>query len=164
MHFVACNLRPARAGALCALVVLTVFAGHPALAANAPMRDIVAAVLKSGKAAQLPPHLSLVLGLGDGSAPIAVRQAVLRDGATVRVFDVTTAESPAVVMLRTNERDQTTRAWLMAANGKPLQAVAYHAGDEPRRTPPKQAATEAAAELQFWTGLRNRGATARPGR
>ena len=50
--------------------------------------DLIESVLRSGRDGRLPPHLSLVLGLGTGDTPLEVKQAVLREGPEMRVFNV----------------------------------------------------------------------------
>jgi hypothetical protein len=133
------------------VALFVVLANPPAHAAPTGLGNLADTVLQKGLDAQLPPHLSLVLGIGTGDA-LAVKQAVLREGVEVRVFNVCVANPEDIVILRTNEQKRTTRAFLVSRGGKLRKAVTYEGGGPPRETPPAQAAAALAAELQFWTG------------
>jgi hypothetical protein len=115
--------------------------------------DLIASVLRNGRDGQLPPHLSLVLGLGSGDAPLEVKQAVLREGSEVRVFNVSVADHKNIVILRTNEQKHSTKAYLVTTNGKLRKAVSYEAGGEPHMTQKAAAGGAAADEIKFWTTL-----------
>jgi hypothetical protein len=65
-------------------------------------------VERRGLDAELPPNLSRVLGIGSGR-PVAVKQAVMRHGSEVRVFNVSVATPADLVILRTDEERGTTR-------------------------------------------------------
>ncbi|MGH8277289.1 MAG: hypothetical protein ACRETH_11400 [Steroidobacteraceae bacterium] len=131
-----------------ACAVLACLAAYAAPAAG--LGNLADTVLQKGADARLPPNLSLVLGIGTGEA-LAVKQAVLREGAEVRVFNVCVANPQDIVMLHTNEHERTTRAFLLSRDGKLRKAVAFRAGGPPRVTPPAQAKAGFAAELKFWT-------------
>jgi hypothetical protein len=128
---------------------------HPVRGSGAAaLAEIIDTVAHDGRDGQLPPHLSLVLGLGDGSSPLHVKQAVLRDGSGVRVFNVSSAERKDVVILHTDEKRQTTKAYLLSRGGDLRDAVSYRAGGQPQRMPASEANAGAAAEIKFWTQLR----------
>jgi hypothetical protein len=134
------------AGTLAALLSLQ------ALGANPGFDAIAQSVLHNGRDGQLPPNLSQVLGIGKG-APLVVKQAVVRDGAKVRVFNVSVVNPKDIVILRTNEQEGTTKAYLLSATGKLRLAVSYHAGDAPRQIPTAGAVAESADEVKYWTTL-----------
>jgi hypothetical protein len=136
--------------------VLIVLTSIPAAGALPRFAELIESVLQKGPEAQLPPHLSLALGIGTGDAPLAVKQAVLRDGPEVRVFEVRMANHKDIVILRTNEQEQTTRAYLVSATGKLRKAVFYKAGAEPQQIPPAEAHAALANEIKFWTDFSRR--------
>ena len=116
--------------------------------------DLIDSVLRNGRDGHLPPHLSLVLGLGTGDAPLEVKQAVLREGPEVRVFNVCVADHKNIVMLRTNEQKKITKAYLISTTGDLRKAVSYEAGEQPHLTPKEAASAAAADEIKFWTTLK----------
>jgi hypothetical protein len=60
--------------------------------ASPSLSALLEAVTRNGLNGQLPAHLSLVLGLGKTGETTAVNQIVIRDGHTVRAFNVCTAD------------------------------------------------------------------------
>lgn len=120
------------------------------------LEDLINTVLRSGRDGQLPPHLSLVLGIGFGDAPLPVKQAVLRDGPEARVFNVCVANHQDIVILRTNGLQQGTKAFLLSTTGKLLRAVSFRAGEQPMQTTVAEAHAASAEEVKFWTGLGQR--------
>ena len=120
------------------------------------LENLIDSVLRSGRDGQLPPHLSLVLGIGSGDAPLPVKQAVLRDGPEVRVFNVCVANHQDIVLLRTNELQQSTTAYLLSTAGKLRRAVSFRAGEQPLQTPVAKADAASAEEVKFWTDLGQR--------
>lgn len=139
----------ARLFGLCA--VLVVLAAH---SARPKLGDVIDSVLRNGRNGQLPPHLSLVLGIGSGEAPLEVKQAVLRNGSEVRVFKVCVANHENIVILRVNELQGNTKAYLVSTSGKLRKAVSFRAGEQPQQTPAAEADAASAEEIKFWTGLR----------
>ena len=127
----------------------------PAHGANPILDGLVDSVLRHGRDGQLPPHLSRVLGIG-GDTAVDVKQAVLRDGPEVRVFNVCVANHKNVVILRTNEQERITKAYLVSAAGRLRLAVSFHAGGQTRQTPTAEASAALADEIKFWTEFRQR--------
>ena len=119
-------------------------ASFPRLAAMAPQ------VLAKGPQASLPVHLAGVLGLGDRSGPVPVRQAVQRQAGDVHVFNVLTAAPHSVVLLRVGEASSRTEVFLVDAQGALLRAMGYEGGGEALDLPPAEAATAYAREARFW--------------
>jgi hypothetical protein len=138
------------AGALAALLSL------PALGAHPGFDEVVGSVLRNGHDGQIPPHLSLVLGIGTGDAPLSVKQAVLREGPEVRVFSVSVVDPKDIVILHTNEQEGTTKAYLLSAIGKLRMSVFFHAGGPTQQIPSKEAIAAAADEIKYWTNSARR--------
>ena len=135
---------------------LAVLLSLPALGARPGLDAVAQSVLHNGRDGQLPPHLSLVLGIAKGDAPLIVKQAVLRDGPKVRVFSVSVVDPNDIVILRTNEQERTTKAYLFSATGKLRLAVSYHAGEATQQIPTAVAIAESADEIKYWTRLGNK--------
>jgi hypothetical protein len=122
--------------------------------ATRPLAALADAVAGNGINAQLPEHLSLVLGVGRADQKTPVKQAVIRDGHTVRVFNVCTAERDKLVILNTNEETHLTKAYLTSATGALRKAVYYQWGGEPHERPAAEARSEFAVEIKYWTNLK----------
>jgi hypothetical protein len=137
------------------LAVALAFLAEAALASTqgAPhsLKAVIEAVVQKGPDNQLPAHLSLVLGLNKGEEATAVKQAVLRDGSTVRTFNVRTSNHDTVVMMAYNEQSRSMKAYLVSPEGKLLKAVAYQAGAPATQRSAAQARGDFADEIKFWT-------------
>jgi hypothetical protein len=131
--------------------LFAVIANPAAQSANRGLDGLIDSVLRSGHDGRLPPHLSLVLGIGAGDVPLEVRQAVVRNGPEVRAFNVCVANHGDIVILRTNEATQNTKAFLLSTTGKLRSAVSYHTGGQARHIPAAEAGIAAADEVKFWT-------------
>ena len=108
-------------------------------------------VLKEGKPASLPPHLSLVLGLGDGEKATAVKQAGVRTGTVVHTFNVATVDRHhRVVLIKHDETTQLTEAILLRTGGRLERAVAYKTGAAPQALPDVEARAALHEELEVW--------------
>jgi len=115
------------------------------------LKGLIDAVLRRGSDAQLPLHLSAVLGVGAIAERAAVKQAVIRDGSTIRSFNVCTANPDNVVILTHDEQSQSTKAYLMSAAGSLRKAVDYHTGTRANERSLAEARSEFAVEMKFWT-------------
>jgi len=133
------------------LIAVTVLAAFAVPAATSTLGRLVDAVLRQGPDSQLPAHLSVVLGLSPVERTTAVKQAVIRDGDTVRTFNVCVGNHKDLVMLVTNEKTQATKAYLLTAAGVLRKAIDYQAGGAPRERPRKEARKDFANEIKFWT-------------
>jgi hypothetical protein len=80
-----------------------------AFADTAWFRPFCDRVTSEGKASTLPPHLSLVLGLGDGVRPVPVKQAGKQDGHEVRTFNVVQTQGQRSVVLKGACRQSSSR-------------------------------------------------------
>jgi len=108
-------------------------------------------VVSEGKASTLPPHLSLVLGLGDGVQPVPVKQAGKRDGHEVRTFSVVQLERKrSVVLMDYDEGTQQMNAFLLRSNGKLERAVTYKGGASAQPLAAAQARAGHQQQLQYW--------------
>jgi hypothetical protein len=112
---------------------------------------MIAAVLQKGPNNELPAHLALVLGINKGEQATPVKQAVMRDGATVRTFNVRASNHDDVVMMAYNEQSRSMKAYLVSPEGKLLKAVAYQAGAPATQRSEAEARGDFAAEIKFWT-------------
>lgn len=120
-------------------------------AAQHSLKGVIDAVVQNGPESQLPAHLSLVLGLNKGELGTAVKQAVMRDGALVRTFNVRTTNHDDVVMMAYDEQSRSMKAYLVSPAGKLLKAVAYKAGAPATERSRAEAQGDFAAEIKFWT-------------
>ncbi len=133
-----------------AMAILSSRAATPWLA---PLIDTV---LRNGPDSQLPAHLSLVLGVSHVEQKTAVKQAVVRDGNTVRTFNVCAADHGNVVILAYNEQSHATKAYLVSPAGRLRKAVDYQAGEPAHERSSADARSDFAAEIKFWTDFARR--------
>lgn len=117
------------------------------------LRDLIDAVIRKGPPSQLPAHLSVVLGVSGVEQPTAVKQAVMRDGSTVRTFNVSTANHGDVVMITYNEQSRSSKAFLVSPDGKLRKAVSFRAGAPATERSLAEAGSDFAAEIKFWVGV-----------
>jgi hypothetical protein len=101
----------------------------------------------------LPSHLSVVLGVSSIEQPTAVKQAVLRNGDTVRTFNVSTANHNEVVLIAYNEQSRSSKAYLLSTQGTLRKAVSFQAGAPAIERSLEEASADFAAEVKFWTDL-----------
>ena len=118
---------------------------------SASLKGVIDTVVRNGLESQLPAHLSLVLGLNKGELGTAVKQAVMRDGAIVRTFNVRTTNHDDVVMMAYDEQKKSMKAYLVTPGGRLRKAVAYQAGAAATERSATEAHGDFAAELKFWT-------------
>ena len=148
-----------RASAVVAVVMVAVACAHGAAAqgsAPRPLQRVIDSVVQQGPDNALPAHLSLVLGINNGEQTTAVKQAVMRDGSTVRTFNVRTGNHDDVVMMVYDEQSRSTKAYLVSPEGKLRKAVAYQAGAAATERSAAEARVDLANELRFWTELMHR--------
>jgi hypothetical protein len=126
-----------------------------------PLQGVIDAVVRSGPDGELPAHLSLVLGLNKGELGTAVKQAVMREGAVVRTFNVRAANHQDVVMMAYDEQSRSMKAYLVSPEGKLRKAVAYQAGAPATERSAADARRDFAAEVKFWTEAAHTGAAAK---
>ncbi len=122
-----------------------------ALGATPALSGLIEAVVRHGPDGQLPAHLSGVLGVGKLNQPTPVKQAVMRDGETVRTFNVCTVNHEDVVLFNTNERSHESKAYLVTPAGVLRKAVYYQAGGAPSERSLASARKDFETEIKFWT-------------
>ena len=111
----------------------------------------MARVQGQGKAASLPPHLAMVLGLGDGTQDLAVRQAGKRTGQQMHTFNVAQPQKqPVVVLMEYDEASKSARAFRLKSDGDLERAVTYTAGAQPQPIPEAAARKALREELNVW--------------
>jgi hypothetical protein len=121
-----------------------------------PLGALVDAVVLKGPDGELPAHLSAVLGVNGTEQRAAVKQAVVRDGATVRTFNVCTVNRDNLVILTYDEQSQSTKAYLVSPTGALRKAVDYHTGAPAHERSLAEARKDFAAEMKFWTEFSTR--------
>jgi hypothetical protein len=95
----------------------------------------------------------VVLGVSRIEQPTAVKQAVMRDGETVRTFNVCAANHDDVVMITYNEHSRTSKVYLVSPSGALRKAVAFQAGEAAAERSLKEAHGDFAGELKFWLAM-----------
>jgi hypothetical protein len=133
------------------LAAAALTAGFSVQGATPRLGGLVDAVLRNGPDSQLPAHLSVVLGVNRVEHPTAVKQAVLREGDTVHTFNVSVGNHKDLVIVTHNEKTQATKAYLLTAAGVLRKAIDYQAGGPTHERPPKEARSDFADEMKFWT-------------
>lgn len=141
------QLLPLAGLGLWALGAGVVFAGD---AASPVFRSLIAATLRQGPDGQLPPHLSVVLGISRIEQSIAVKQAVLRGAHEVHVFNVSKANHDDVVLLIYSDQSESTRAYLISKNGKLRKAVFFQGSEPALLQSAAESKDDFATELKFW--------------
>jgi hypothetical protein len=114
---------------------------------------LIDSVVRNGPDGLLPAHLSVVLGVSSVERTTPVKQAVIRDGSTVRTFNVCTADHDDVVILTYNEQSHSTKAYLVSVRGALRKAVYYQAGGAANERSPADARNDFADEISFWTNF-----------
>ena len=142
---------------LCAMSSLAQSAPH--VTAKPRLALLIDEVVAKGPASQIPSHLSLVLGISTTSQPTPVKQAVMRDGASIRTFNVRSDQRGDVVLMAYDTHSRATKAYLTDPAGTLRKAVSYQPGEAPTERKTDEARGEFAAETEFWLHLTQ---TARP--
>jgi hypothetical protein len=133
--------------------MIVIFAAH---GASGSLAGLIDQVVRNGPDSRLPAHLSVVLGVGKLEQETPVKQAVVRDGQTVRTFNVCTAKPADVVIMSYNEQTRSTKVYLVSAAGILRKAVSYQAGAPAIERSPAEARADFANEMQFWTDIQRR--------
>jgi hypothetical protein len=117
------------------------------------LKPLIDAVIRNGHDSQLPSHLSVIIGVSQIEQATAAKQAVMRDGAVVRTFNVCVANHDDVVIIVHNEQSRLSKAYLSSATGILRKAVAYQAGAPATVRPLPAARDDFAKEVNFWMEL-----------
>ena len=137
------------------VVMAAMLAAASAHSATRSLDALVDAVIRNGPDNQLPAHLSVILGVSALEQKTPVKQAVMRDGYTVRTFNVCTANRRDLVMVTYNEQSRSTKAYLVSPAGVLRKAVYYQAGDPANERSLADARPGFLSEYKFWTNLRS---------
>lgn len=146
------------AGCVIAVALASILSANGAVGSLSKLID---AVLRNGPNSELPAHLSVMIGVSQVEQSTAVKQAVIREGATVRTFNVCLANHDDVVILTYNEQSHSTRAYLSSAAGKLRKAVSYQAGGTATERSLQDARGDFATEIKFWMGVEHRPAVSK---
>ena len=149
-------MRVAGSKRMWAAALIPVLSIWSAQAAVPLLQPLIGAVLRNGPDSQLPPHLSLVLGLSKSGQALPIKQAHLREGSVVRTFNVSTVDHEDVVLMSYDEQTRSTHAYLTSASGVMRMAVAYETGAQAVVRAKAEAAPDFRAELNRWTSLAKR--------
>jgi hypothetical protein len=114
------------------------------------LKPLIDAVIRNGPDSQLPAHLSVVIGVSQVEQTTAVKQAVVRDGAVVRTFNVCVANHDDVVIIVYNEQSRSSKAYLSSATGTLRKAVSFQAGAPATVRTLPAARDDFAKEINFW--------------
>jgi hypothetical protein len=134
-------------------IVALAMAMLPAHSAVHSLEALVEAVVRNGPDSELPAHLSVILGVSRVERQTAVKQAVMRNGATVKTFNVCTANHADVVIMTYDEQTHSTKAYLTSPTGKLRKAVSYQSGAAANERSLPDARGDFGREVAFWTDL-----------
>jgi hypothetical protein len=123
------------------------------------LKPLIDAVIRNGPDSQLPAHLSVTIGVSQVEQTTAVKQAVARNGAVVRTFNVCVANHDDVVILTYDEQSRSTKAYLSSATGSLRKAVSYQAGAAATERTSAAAGGDFAKEVNFWVDFVKQQAT-----
>ena len=129
------------------ITMLTLVSAH---AATRSLGVLIDTVINKGPDSQLPAHLSVVLGVSRTERATPVKQAVMRDGATVRTFNVSTAKHDEVVLINYNKLSHSSNAYRVSRTGELRKAVSYQAGAPAVERLLSEARDDFAIEITFW--------------
>jgi hypothetical protein len=133
------------------VIVVALAAGLAASGATTHvLKPLIDVVFRNGPDSQLPAHLSVMIGVSQVEQTTAVKQAVVRDGATVRTFNVCVANQDDVVIIVYNEKSRLSKAYLSSPTGKLRKAVSFQAGGPATIRTLPAARDDFAKELNFW--------------
>lgn len=114
-----------------------------------PLGLAAARVLREGRTAKLPPHLSTLLGVTQ-DAECPVMQGTLRAGKLVQGFDVSLQNKTDIILFVVDEGSNDQTLYLTSARGRLRKMVSVNAGvgRAAKITEPDRAAFE--KQKQFW--------------
>lgn len=121
----------------------------PASHAQARMVRAVDKTFREGRDAQLPPHLSTLLGIS-AEKECLVKQGVVRTGSVVQGFDVSMVNKDDVVLFVVNETTNAQTLYLTSADGRLRRVVTVQAGVGQVRRITEQDRKAFEKEKRFW--------------
>jgi hypothetical protein len=136
------------------VIIVALAAGLAARGATTQvLKPLIDAVIRNGPDSQLPAHLSVIIGVSQVEQATAVKQAVVRDGATVRTFNVCVANHDDVVIIHYNEQSRAAKAYLSSPAGTLRRALSYQADTPATIRPLGAARDDFAKEKTFWVNF-----------
>ena len=135
-------------GFLAALLVALGALGADASAAHL-LHGLVAAAVRSGQDAKLPPHLSVLLGVSSTESSTPVRQLGFKNGDDIKTLNVCAADHRNVVLMSVGANNRA-RAYLMSPDGVLRKAITYEIGGVPRELRIADAKVEFLQERALW--------------
>lgn len=135
-----------------AAAVLVGLAARPVIAGDTDwFRALADRVVNQGQSALLPPHLSLVLGLGNGAHSLPVKQLGIQTSQEMRTFNVAKVQGRRVVVLMNyNGETKITQALLLRPGQRLDKAVTYVAGTAAGALSGDQARAALTEQLHYW--------------
>ncbi len=115
--------------------------------------NLVDSIVRQGPDSQLPPHLSLFLGLSPSGKSTPVKQQVVRNNHGVRAFSVCVANHNDLVILNHDDRNQVTKAYLISGAGKLRKAVVYQDKTPVRERSLRDSRSDFFNEIKFWSDI-----------
>jgi hypothetical protein len=136
------------------VIIVALAAGLAAQGATTHvLKPLIDVVIRNGPDSQLPAHLSVIMGVSQLEQATAVKQAVVRDGATVRTFNVCVANQDDVVIIVYNEQSRFSKAYLSSATGTLRKALSFQAGAPATVRTLPAARDDFAKEMNFWVAF-----------
>ena len=114
-----------------------------------PLAIAVEETLAHGHDAQLPPHISHLLGLGSGEEAISVKQFV-RMGDVVKGFEVSAEDHNDIVIFVEDRAKNESTFYLTSGRGSVRKVLSITAGVGQDRTPTAADQKAFADEKAFW--------------
>jgi len=114
-----------------------------------PMAIAVEETLAHGHDAQLPPHISHLLGIGSGEEPVSVKQFV-RMGDVVRGFEVSVEDHNDIVIFTEDRPTSESMFYLTSERGSVRKVVSIVGGVGQDRAPTAADQKAFAEEKAFW--------------
>lgn len=134
-----------------AALALAALLSLPAVAATSWVDRLTSEALATGADAQLPPHLSVVLGIAAREQNTPVRQLVARVDQEVHTFNVCAADHRDLVIVTTDEKTHATTAYLVSARGRLRKTVTYSPEHPTELLSAEQAQAGFARERRYWS-------------
>ena len=123
----------------------------PVAAAPSWLDRLTDQALSAGADAQLPPHLTVVLGLAADEQSTPVRQLVARVDHLVHTFNVSATDRRTVVIILADEQSHATTAYLVSKGGRLRKTVAYGPDQPTELLSAPQAQAGFARERRYWS-------------
>jgi hypothetical protein len=136
------------------MLILGLLCGAQTWGAGGPdtarmLSGLESVAVQSGQHANLPPHLSLLLGISHTEASVAVHQLGFKNGQAIKTLNVCADEHNNVVLMSAGA-DQRIAAYLMSPQGTLRKAFVYRVGGDTRELRLAEAQAGFAQERELW--------------